>query len=108
MTKSQELTTEKSRRSDDEPDREGIPAGQKVIEGTFTIISPVLDPDEEEEWLITIGDVVIPVVVVDQDFLQAVKEDKISFASGCSIVGELEVTQWLTGKGSGPTTGSVM
>ena len=49
---------------------------RKVTEGTFTIISPVLDPDEESEWLVSDGNEVIPAVVADQDFLQAVKDGK--------------------------------
>ncbi len=72
---------------------------KKVIEGVFTIISPVLDPDEEKEWLITDGDEVFPVIVHDEDFLQAVKEGKVSFTNGCQITCELEVTQWLTNEG---------
>ena len=72
---------------------------RKVIEGTFEIISPVLDPDEESEWLISDGGDVLPVVVQDREFLQAVKEGEVSFASGCGIVCELEVTQWLNADG---------
>ena len=72
---------------------------RKVAEETFVIISPVLDPDEESEWLVSDGKEVIRVVVVDQEFLQAVKDGKVTFTSGCSIVCELEVTQWLTEDG---------
>ena len=72
---------------------------RKVTEGTFTIISPVLDPDEESEWLIYDGNGVIPVTVADQDFLQAVKDGEVTFVSGCTIVCQLEVTQWLTTEG---------
>ncbi len=72
---------------------------RKTVEGTFTIISPVLDPDEESEWLISDGEEVIPVVIEDREFLQTVKDGEVSFTSGCVIVGELEVTHWLTEEG---------
>ena len=72
---------------------------RKVIEGAFAVISPVLEPEEESEWLISDGTEVIPVVVTDREFLQAVKEGQVGFASGCNIVCELEITQWLTDEG---------
>ena len=72
---------------------------RKVTQGTYTIISPVLDPEEESEWLVADDNGVIPVTVADQDFLQAVKDGRVTFASGCAIVCQLEVTQWLTPEG---------
>ena len=72
---------------------------KKVERGSFAVISPVLDPDEESEWLISDGTEVIPVVIQDEEFLQAVKEGQVGFASGCNIVCVLETTQWLTGEG---------
>jgi hypothetical protein len=42
---------------------------------------------------------VLRVVVDDEEFLRAVKDGRVVFTSGCSIVCELEVTQWMTGEG---------
>ena len=70
-----------------------------VSEQAFAVVSPVLDPDEESEWLISDGTNVLRVVVDDKDFLEAVKDGRVAFTSGCSIVCELEVTQWMTRDG---------
>ncbi len=73
--------------------------GRTVSEQTFGVVSPVLEPDEESEWLISDGSGVLRVVVEDDEFLRAVKDGRVVFTSGCSIVCELEVTQWMTGEG---------
>ena len=70
-----------------------------VSEETFAIVSPVLDPGEESEWLLSDGQKVIPVVIKDQEFLDAVQNGDITFAARSSILAELEVSQWLTPEG---------
>ena len=70
-----------------------------VSEETFAIVSPVLDPGEEPEWLLSDGQKVLPVVIKDQEFLDAVQNGDITFAAGSSILAELEVSQWLTSEG---------
>ena len=70
-----------------------------VSEETFAIVSPVLDPEEESEWLLSDGEEVFPVVIRDQEFLDAVQSGEVTFVAGSSILAELEVSQWLTQEG---------
>ncbi len=71
-----------------------------VSEETFAIVSPVLvDPREESEWLLSDGQKVFPVVIKDQEFLDAVQNGGVTFVAGSSILAELEVSQWLTPEG---------
>ena len=72
---------------------------RKVSEETFAIVSPVLDPGEESEWLLSDGKEVFPAVIKDQEFLDAVQSGNVTFVAGTSILAELEVSQWLTQEG---------
>ena len=70
-----------------------------VSEETFAIVSPVLDPEEESEWLLSDGEDVFPAVIKDQEFLDAVQSGEVTFVAGSNILAELEVSQWLTQEG---------
>ena len=66
---------------------------------TFEIVSPVLDPSKEDEWLISDGDQTIGVTIEDEEFLEAVRAGEISFAAGSSILADLEVTHRIVNGG---------
>ena len=66
---------------------------------TFEIVSPVLDPSKEDEWLISDGEQTIGVTIEDEEFLEAVRSGEISFAAGSSIVADLEVTHRIVNGG---------
>ena len=70
-----------------------------VSEETFDIVSPVLDPGEESEWLLSDGEEIFPVIIKDQEFLDEVQRGKVTFVAGSSIVAEFEITHWMTEEG---------
>ena len=63
---------------------------------TFAIVSPVLDPSKEDEWVISDGEQTLTVTINDQDFLEAVRTGEISFVAGSSILAELETIHRIT------------
>ena len=77
---------------------------EKVISVTterrvYEVISPTLDPRRENQWILDDDGRKIPAIIQDLDFLDAVRDEGIIFASGCTIDCEMQETWWETAEG---------
>ena len=63
---------------------------------TYEIIAPILDPREEDEWIISSGKEEIHVLITDSNFMSAVRKGLVSFMHGCRIECQFQVTVWMT------------
>ena len=72
---------------------------RQVLEQTLTVVSPVLYPDEEAEWILSDGLDTIGMTIGDEQFLDAVESGAITFTAGCSLLAEVEIAQWMTPDG---------
>ena len=66
---------------------------------SFTIISPVLDPSEESEWVLSDGGEVFTAIITDENFLDSVQAGEVGFSAGTTLLAELETTHWMTDVG---------
>ena len=66
---------------------------------TYKIVSPILDPREEDEWIINDGKQDINALVRDHDFLEAVRDGMVTFVHGSTIECQLQVTNWMSKEG---------
>ena len=63
---------------------------------TFDIVSPVLDPSKEDEWIISDGEQTLTVTIEDKNFLEAVRSGEIVFVAGSTILADLEIVHRIT------------
>lgn len=66
---------------------------------TYEIVSPMLDPGDDDEWIIREGKQEMQVLIHDLDFLEAVQEGLVFFTHGCLIECRMQETRWMTPEG---------
>ena len=69
----------------------------KIIEQReYTLVSSVLEPDMEREWVISDGQTKFRATIDDQEFLESVRSGETRFGTNCGIVCEIERTTWFS------------
>lgn len=67
---------------------------------TYEVISPILEPGDDDEWIVREeGRPETRVVIQDDDFLDDVRNGRVGFIRGCRIECRMQETRWMTREG---------
>ena len=72
---------------------------RRTEEKTYEVLSPMLDPEDNDEWILRDGRAEVKAHIHDLNFLEAVLEGMVTFTHGCRIQCRMQESRWMVPEG---------